>query len=461
MKRQWFGTDGIRGVFGKEPMTPEFIFHCGQAAAEFFREKEKKNAPEFIIGRDTRASGLILEQALAAGIEAGGGKVACIGVLPTAAVAIVTKERGAAAGVMISASHNPHEDNGVKFFGADGFKLNDAAEFQIEQKLDSRLASLSGMTGSDVFDKVNIPLNFEAESNAKEIYQKTLLAGLSQNFSLAGLTIVVDSANGAAWQTTPEFLRAIGAEVIALAATPDGQNINLNCGSLHTETLQKKIKEIGRGAIGLAHDGDADRLIMADENGEVLDGDELMAIVATDWLKKKKLAQNTLIATSMSNLGLDEALKRNGGQVLRTDVGDRYVLEAMRSRHLNMGGEQSGHMLFLDYCPTGDGLLAALQVLQIMVEKRAPLKELRRVMRRYPQYLVNVDVREKPPLDSLPSVRQAILEAERQLGADGRILLRYSGTENKARLLIEAKEASTLPMVAETILRPLRETIGI
>lgn len=440
IQRRWFGTDGIRGVYGKEPMTPEFIWRCGRAAAEFFKG-------EIIIGRDTRASGPMLEETLTQGIKFAKGKIFHAGVLPTAAIAAFTIQRQAAAGIMISASHNPYKDNGIKFFGPDGFKLDDNIELQLEEKIELI---------PDPFLSISQPsLSFNHDEEAFAVYREMLLQSLPQNFSLNNFRIILDLANGAAFQSAPQILLSLGARISILSDQPDGKNINENCGCLHTDVLQKRVKE-SHGAIGVAHDGDADRLILIDENGEKLDGDEIMAIIAADYLQEKRLAKNTLVATIMSNLGLEEAVAPYEGLVIRTDVGDRYVLEAMRQEKLNLGGEQSGHMIFLDHFTTGDGLLSALQVLKVMTKTGKPLNELRKVISLYPQSLTSHNVIEKEPLDSLPAVTRALKECKNKLGGNGRVLLRYSGTENKIRLLIEARDASLIPSLQDTILEALR-----
>lgn len=424
-------------------MTLGFAWRCGRAAAEFFR------GDEFVLGRDTRESGSVLEQAIKAGIESAGKQVFLAGVLPTAAIAVCAVKCKAAAGIMISASHNPWEDNGIKFFASDGFKLGDDDEYQIEQKIVDIQFQYSS-------EKSKISYNFKYESSAFEFYKKMVLASLPKNFSLKGLSICADLANGGAWKTTPEILRSLGAEVFCMADAPNGRNINLDCGSQHPEHLQEFVRK-KRNAIGLAHDGDADRLVMIDENGDALDGDELMAIVAVDHLEENLLAKKTLVATSMSNLGLDECLQERGGEVIRTDVGDRYVLEAMRANDFVIGGEQSGHMIFLNYFTAGDGLLSAAQVLKVMVKKKKPLSELRKIISRYPQLLKSINVVKKKPIQNLPFVKEAIRDAENQLEGKGRILLRYSGTENKIRLLIEAKDGEVLPVIAEKISKALQK----
>lgn len=453
MKREWFGTDGVRGEYGRFPMEPGFVKAMGRAVVREFGEGKA-----YVIGRDTRASGPVLEDALREGIMEEGGEVRGVGVLPSAAVALVTRAWKAAAGMVISASHNPHTDNGVKVVGGEGFKLGDETELRIE----SHLRELLEQGGQEEPDQpVEKEPDFGCDGEAFALYRHVLAASLPEAFSLAGVRMVVDAGNGAAWRTTSEVLRSYSAEVELLHAAPDGHNINAACGSQHTEDLQRVVREAGGGALGLAHDGDADRVIFVDEEGQELDGDEVLAILGTHMLEAGRLTGETLVATRMSNLGLDEAIAKAGGKVVRTDVGDRYVLEAMRAGGFALGGEQSGHMIFPEHSPTGDGLLTALQLLRVVVETGRSLKELRRVMPRYPQKLVNLKVREKPPIQSLPQVQAAIREVEARLGSKGRVFLRYSGTENKIRLLLESRDGSVLDELAGQVLEPLRNSIGI
>ncbi|MDD5260822.1 MAG: phosphoglucosamine mutase [Methylacidiphilales bacterium] len=450
MKRKWFGTDGIRGEFGREPMTPGFVYRCGLAAAKHFGASLA--APLFVVGRDTRKSGPVLESALCQGLVDGGAQTRRIGVLPTAAVSMLTVKLGASAGVMISASHNPYEDNGIKFFGPDGFKLPDEEEEKLEAAIDAAQEAPHSFSSPKP--------DFEADPASLQAYRETLKQSLPQSFSLAGLRICVDTAHGAAWKSTPWILTGLGAQVSESASRPNGENINLNCGSLHPEALQSDLKKYP-GAIGICHDGDADRVVILDEDADPLDGDELLAIAGLHAISRGALRKSTVVATVMSNLGLDEALRKAGGRLERTAVGDRYVLEAMRAGGYAIGGEQSGHMLFLDYLPTGDGLLSALQILKVLVESGRPLKELRRAMRKYPQKLYNLKVREKKPLEQLPKVRAAIAEVENEMAGKGRVLVRYSGTENKIRILLEKSETEGMESQARRILAALENSPGL
>lgn len=448
--RKYFGTDGIRGEYGRDPMVPEFAWRCGRAAAEHFTSRH--GSPLVVIGRDTRRSGFILEEALVSGLRAGGAMVQRLGVLPTAAISLVTIRRQAAAGIMISASHNEAADNGIKFFGPDGFKMDDTAELALEQLIDASPRPQGSFQPE--------ASTFGAELEAFDCYLNTLRATLPAGFRLDGRAVAVDAAHGAAWETTPQMMKELGARVHVVGASPDGSNINAGCGSLHPELLARYIRE-NPGTVGVCHDGDADRLIMIDENGVPLDGDELMAIVSVHALAGRGLKNRTLVATVMSNLGLNEAVEKKSGRVERTAVGDRYVLEAMRAGGHVLGGEQSGHILFLEHLPSGDGLLAALQVMNVMVETGEPLSGLRKIMPKYPQKLVGVKVREKRPLQAMPAVMEAVGKVEEAMGPKGRVLLRYSGTENLARLLLEYAEAGPLDEWAEQILRPLRSEIGV
>ncbi|MEM6885998.1 MAG: phosphoglucosamine mutase [Verrucomicrobiota bacterium] len=456
MKRKYFGTDGIRGKFGEEPMTSGFLYRTGKAAAEHFALDQP---PLFIIGRDTRESGPILESAFCQGVESAGGHCHRIGVVPTAAVAVNTVTQNAAAGAMISASHNPYSDNGIKLFNPQGFKLSDDVELSIEQRIDAcDLPELEPENN----------LSFFTDADATKSYHETIRSSLPEKFSLDGSHIVVDASHGAAYQTTPDFLESLGATVTRLNTDPDGTNINANCGSQHTESICATVQKLSPPEsasscrpLGLAHDGDADRLIMIDENGVPLDGDELLAILGVGMLKAGNLTSHTVAATVMSNLGLDACIAQHGGKVIRTDVGDRYILEAMQQHGLSLGGEQSGHMIFLDHLPTGDGLMSSIQALRFIQESGQPLSELRKILKKFPQKLYNLKVREKRSLEEMPEVHALIQQAEVNLGDTGRIFFRYSGTENLARLLVEAKDANAIEPLAQSILTPLQESIGL
>jgi phosphoglucosamine mutase len=451
VKRKWFGTDGIRGRYEIEPMTPEFVWRIGNAAAEHFG-KEKKE-PVFIVGRDTRSSGYVLEDSLCRGLLAGGAQVTRLGVVPSGAVSMLANAMGVNAGIMISASHNDYQDNGIKFFDSKGFKLADEDELAIEQIIGEvhEVPPLS--------HDVPAVMEFSAEPIYLEMYKEALDKTVSSDFTLQDRTIVLDAANGAAWNSAVYILKNYGATVKQIGCRPDGININKSCGSMHPEALQAEVKKYGN-AIGIALDGDADRLILVDEAGGVLDGDEYLAIIGTAFLKRNELPKKTIVATVMSNLGLDEAVENAGGKVVRTEVGDRYVLEKMREEGYVFGGEQSGHFLFLEHAPSGDGLLSALQILDVCRTSGRPLKELRTVMKKYPQKLYNLPVSEKKPLEQLPAVQAAIKDTEQKLGSKGRLFIRYSGTENKIRVLLENASDNGLEQLAQPVLQAIRDSIG-
>jgi len=443
-----FGTDGIRGRANEGPLTPEGAVAFGRAVAFKFGQKGQP----ILIGRDTRLSGSMLEQAVAAGITAMGVDVLLAGVVPTPAVAFLTRYLKGSAGVVISASHNPFEDNGLKIFKGDGFKCDDALESELEKLILGDKLRQQGASGTKVGRVEMWP---DGAARYAELAVKIYGAGLD----LHGLRVVVDAGFGAAYITTPWVLRALGAEVLALNVEPNGININAECGSTYPETIQKATKEFG-AQIGLAHDGDADRLICCDETGSLLDGDEMLAVIGLDLLKRDKLAKKTLVATVMSNLGLDECFAAAGGKILRAGVGDRYVLELMLAHQLNLGGEQSGHVILRDYNTTGDGLVTALELLRIMQSTGQPLSQLRQGLRKYPQLLVNVKVRERIPLEQLPEVTDVVQALEKELGSSGRILLRYSGTELKIRLLVETRDEALLQPTVDRVLVPIRKHLA-
>jgi phosphoglucosamine mutase len=440
MTRRYFGTDGIRGRAGETPITADFAEKLGRALVRVLG----LDAPVIAIGRDTRESGPMLEAALARGIASAGGEVQLLGVLPTPGVAAFVVEKKLAAGAVISASHNPAHDNGIKFFSGDGFKLPDETELAIEQQLET--------PGSGT------PGTITQVDEAAARYVAHALRSLPSGFSLRGLKIAVDCANGAAFETTPAALRALGADVHVFHAAPDGRNINADCGSTMSHEISRLVKETG-AHVGLSHDGDADRLLLCDETGDPLDGDELLAAAGLDLLRRGELAGKTVVATIMSNLGLDEALEQAGGHVIRTAVGDRYVLEAMRAGGFMLGGEQSGHMIFQRHGTTGDGLVSALQIFRLMADSGKPLSELRQVLHKYPQAQRAVAVKAKPPLESVPAVQAAITAAEEALAPRGRVLVRYSGTEPKLRILLEGRDAGLLEDHADRIADAVRQSL--
>jgi phosphoglucosamine mutase len=448
-----FGTDGIRGLANEGPLTPEMAVAFGRAvAAKFGQGPGGAGSKPVIIGRDTRVSGSMLEQAVAAGIAAMGVDVVLVGVVPTPAVAFLTRHLHGCAGLVISASHNPFEDNGLKIFNDKGLKCDDALEAEMEALILGDALRKKGATGAKIG-------RIEVWPHAAERYAELAVEAYGKGLNLAGVRVVVDAGNGAAYGTTPMVLSQLGAEVMGMNIEPDGININAECGSTYPELIQKTTRELG-AKIGLAHDGDADRLICCDETGSLLDGDEMLAVIGLDLLKRGKLAKNTLVATVMSNLGLDECFAAAGGKVLRAGVGDRYVLEKMLADGLNVGGEQSGHVILLDYNTTGDGLVTALELLRIMQSTGKPLSELRKGMKKYPQLLVNVKVRERIPLEQVPEVIDTVKAIEKELGSKGRVLLRYSGTEPKIRLLVETSDEALLQPTVDRILGPIKKHLA-
>jgi phosphoglucosamine mutase len=450
-KRILFGTDGIRGIANIDPVTPETALRLGRAAG-FLLRGGKAGRPCFVVGRDTRLSGGMLEAALVAGLNSAGADAHLAGVLPTPGVASLVRELGAEGGVVISASHNPAKDNGLKLFGGDGYKLDDLIEERLEALILTSEIDDMRPQGGDVGRSRVI-------GDAVQRYAASVMAGVP-GMSLHGMKIAVDCANGASFKTTPEVLEHMGASVAAFHVMPDGLNINEACGSTHPSEIARLVLETG-AQIGISHDGDADRLVLADELGQVLDGDEILAMSALDALKRGTLTGKTLVATVMSNFGLDECLAAAGGKVLRTAVGDRYVVEEMRKGNFSIGGEQSGHLIFRDHGTTGDGLLAALQVLRIMSESGKPLSELRHCLKKYPQAQRDLTVKSKPSLDALPEVALLVSETEKSLSGKGRVLLRYSGTEPKVRLLIEGSDESMIHAAADRIAEALQKTIGV
>ena len=438
-----FGTDGIRGRANEGYLTPEGAAAFGRAVASKFGAK---NRP-VVIGRDTRQSGPMLEQAVAQGVAEMGVDVVLLGVIPTPAIAFLTRHLEGCAGVVISASHNPFEDNGLKLFNGAGLKCDDALELELESLiLGDMLRPPAGTPAGKI----------TTWPDAAARYVKLAVQSYGRGLDLRGVKVVVDAGNGAAFETTPAVLRALGAEVLALNVEPNGININAGCGSTYPESIQQATREFG-AVIGLAHDGDADRLICCDETGSLLDGDEMLAVIGLDLLRDGKLAKKTLVATVMSNLGLDECFAAAGGRILRAGVGDRYVLEQMLEHDLNVGGEQSGHVILRDHNTTGDGLVTALELLRIIRQRGLPLSQLRLGLRKYPQQLVNVKVRERIPLEKIPEIVETLAAVEKELGNQGRILLRYSGTEPKIRLLVETRDEAMLQPVVDRLLIPIRK----
>jgi phosphoglucosamine mutase len=434
-KRELFGTDGVRGRAGVEPMTPELGLNLGRAIA-YVARRGRSRAPRIVVGKDTRLSGYMLEQAIASGICAMGGRVMLTGPIPTPAVANLTQTMRADAGVVISASHNPFADNGIKLFGPDGFKLPDEEEAAIEVLLaDPKLRTMS-KTGSGVG-------RAERLEDAFGRYVVHTKNTFPRELTLHGLSIVVDAAHGAAYRVAPAVFSELGADVISLGCRPNGVNINRNCGALHPTQVASEVKK-RKAHLGIALDGDADRVIFVDEHGEIVDGDAVMALCGTRMLRAGRLNKGIVVATVMSNMGLDRALLAAGGRLRRTSVGDRYVVEEMRRDGLSFGGEQSGHLVFFEHTTTGDGVVAALQVLAIMLREDRPLSELAKVMERVPQVLESVKLPARRPLDEMGELTRQIALVEEKLGTNGRVLVRWSGTEPKLRLMLEGPDPDAL-----------------
>src|SRR5665213_738333 len=439
MSRKYFGTDGVRGRANEGSMTPEVVMRIGLAAGQLHRRGGHRH--RVVIGKDTRLSGYMIEQALTAGFLSSGMDVFLFGPVPTPAVAMLTKSMRADLGVMISASHNPFADNGIKIFGPDGYKLSDEKEAAIEDLLDNP-AKLKLAPSDQVGRATRIE---QAGARYIEAVKRTYMA----DAPLDGLRIVIDTANGAAYKTAPPALWELGAEIITLGDTPNGININDKCGSTHPEALCAKVRET-RAHIGIALDGDADRVIIADENGNVIDGDQIMALIATSWAARGQLKGGGLVATVMSNLGLERYLTSRGLTLARTKVGDRYVVEHMRAHGFNVGGEQSGHIVLSDFSTTGDGLIAALQVLGEVVRQQKPVSEVCKLFTPLPQLLKNVRFTSGKPLENA-EVKSAIRDAEATLGKSGRLLIRPSGTESLIRVMAEGEDEAMVKKIVEQL----------
>jgi phosphoglucosamine mutase len=449
-ERKLFGTDGIRGKANVYPMTPEVALRLGKAIALVARSGPNVT-PQVLIGKDTRLSGYMLETALAAGICSMGGTVLLTGPIPTPAVANLTHSMRADAGVVISASHNPFEDNGIKLFGPDGYKLADQAELRIEQLLDDPALDRRVPTGG----RIGRAERIEEATGRYIVYVKNTFP---KDLHLKGVRVVVDAAHGAAYRAAPDVFHELGATVFSIGCKPNGRNINHACGALHPEHVAKEVRR-HKADLGIALDGDADRLIVVDENGAVVDGDAVMALCATRMLAQGRLKKRTLVATVMSNMGLEHALQAVGGKLRRTQVGDRYVVEEMRKRGCNFGGEQSGHLVFSEHATTGDGLVAALQVLSIAVREQKTLSELQRVMTRVPQVLTSLTLPERRPLQRMNELQKRIAQVERKLGTRGRVLVRWSGTEPKLRIMIEGPEHGSIETMASELAEAARRDL--
>lgn len=454
MKRRFFGTDGVRGPYGGPVINESFAARLGEAAGLWLRDRgagetDTSDVPVVLIGRDTRFSGETLESALAAGLLASGCAPAGLGVIPTPAVARAVRLRRAALGVVITASHNPAEDNGIKFFGPAGVKLPDSDECAIEQYLES-------LWDEPPLSPVSVPLS----DGARDDYIAAATALLPRD-CLKGWRIVLDTANGATYSTSPTVLRSLGADIVGIGADPDGKNINAGVGSEHAAALASFVRRTPGARLGIAHDGDGDRCVLCDEAGQLLDGDEILTILATHGIRRGTLPGGTLVVTIHSNLGVDAAVQAVGGRVLRTAVGDRYVIERMLSENAMLGGESSGHIICADVAPAGDGLVGALKVIQVMLETGKPLSALRRELTKFPQRSIALKVREKLPVEGLPRLSAAIKGLEAELGATGRVLVRYSGTESKLRLLVEGPTEAIVSDGMERIEAAARSELSV
>lgn len=437
--RKYFGTDGIRGKANQFPMTSDFTLKLGQAAAHLFKNT-KGEKHKIVIGKDTRVSGYMFENALVSGICSMGVDAVMVGVLPTPAIALITRSIRADAGVVISASHNPYHDNGIKFFSADGYKLSDETEFQIERMIEHNSIDVSQSEIGKAY-RIATAIGRYVEYS-KRSFEKTA--------DLKGLKIVLDCANGATYKVAPMAISELGADVILTHVEPNGTNINDGCGAVYPERLAKTVLEYGAD-VGISFDGDGDRVIFVDEKGNVVDGDFIMGICGRFMNSRQELNQSTIVATVMSNLGFERSVNAQGIQLVRSDVGDRAVLADMRKGGYNLGGEQSGHMIFSDYNTTGDGLISAFQLLKVMVLENKPLSELRQFIELYPQVLKNAMVTKKIPLDQLAETSNLIQSVEQKLGSSGRILVRYSGTEPKIRVMLEGEDQKVITDYADEI----------
>jgi phosphoglucosamine mutase len=446
-----FGTDGIRGVANIFPMTPEMVLSVGKATAHVFKEKCGKKKPNFVIGKDTRLSGYMIENALTSGILSVGADVLLVGPIPTPAIAHLTKSLNADAGIVLSASHNPAEDNGIKIFSADGYKLPDDVEDEIEKYVLTENVKTEHIRGDLIGKACRVV-------DAKGKYIEFVKASV-KSMSLKGLKLVLDCANGAAYDTAPHIFRELGAEVIVLNDRPNGLNINFDCGALHPEKMMETVKK-EKADIGIALDGDADRVIVCDEKGKNVDGDHIIAICAIYMKEKGTLNKCGVVVTIMTNKGFDLAMDKTNINVVKTKVGDRYVIDEMKKKGYVLGGEQSGHIIFLNYATTGDGLISALQLLRVMKEKGEKLSKLAECMKSLPQVLINVDIKEKKDVDELKA-RKNIRDAEKKLGKKGRVLVRYSGTQNLCRVMIEGENEKEIGKMSNDIAKAIKKEIGV
>jgi phosphoglucosamine mutase len=450
--RSLFGTDGIRGVANVHPMTPELALALGRAVT-FVAGRGRSHAPRVLIGKDTRLSGYMLETAIASGVTSMGGRVLLCGPVPTPAVAHLTVSMRADAGIVISASHNPYDDNGIKIFGSDGFKLPDEAEAEMEALIREPERLGERRTGPAIGRAMKL-------EDARGRYVAFVKNTFPRDLTLDGVRVVVDAAHGAAYAVAPLVFSELGAKVHAIGVRPNGTNINRDVGALHPDHARAEVVRRG-AAIGIALDGDADRLIVVDEKGQIVDGDAVMAMCATRLKRDGELRRDTVVATVMSNLGLERALAAQGITLVRTAVGDRYVVEAMRRGGFNLGGEQSGHLIFLDHAQTGDGLIASLQVLALMIRTGQPLSELaRQALQRVPQVIDSVTLPARKPLEEMAALSRCTESVRRTLGHDGRVLVRWSGTEPKLRVMVEGPDEARIAEMARDLVAAARQDVG-
>jgi phosphoglucosamine mutase len=449
-KLRLFGTDGVRGRANDSMMDSETALALGRAVAAVFRDGPHRH--RIVIGKDTRLSGYMIETALASGICSMGVEVLLVGPLPTPGIAFIARSMRADAGVVISASHNPFYDNGIKFFDRDGYKLSNGIEAKMEALVASGMKGFERSTGSEIGRAQRI-------DDAPGRYIQFLKGVFSHSLTLDGMKIVVDCANGAAYQIAPAVFAELGAEVIELGTEPDGININEGCGSLHPERMCELVRETGAD-VGIALDGDADRIIMCDETGEIVDGDVIMALAAVSMKERGKLAGDTLVATVMSNIALDSVMRDHGIDVVRTRVGDKYVIQAMLAGGYNLGGEQSGHMIFSDHNSTGDGIVAGLKMLSVILRAGKPLSELSKIFEPYPQVLINVGVNKKTDFLTFPKIASMIDSYQKELGERGRLMLRYSETESVARVMVEGPDHGRITTMADDLACEIDVNLG-
>lgn len=446
-----FGTDGIRGKVNKHPITPETALRVGMAAATVLK-KAHHGRNMVLIGKDTRLSGYMIESALTSGICSMGMNVTLVGPLPTPGIAYLTRALRIDAGVVISASHNPFYDNGIKFFSHDGFKLPDAIEMRIEELVKDDSLDRYRAKGETVGKAFRL-------DDATGRYIEYVKSSLKKGVTFEGMKVVVDCANGSAYKTTPWLLRELGADVVSMNDHPDGTNINEGCGSLHMDGVIRKVLQT-KADIGIAHDGDADRVLICDEKGRLVDGDQIMGMCAAEMHAAGSLKQATVVATVMSNIGLELFLKKTGITLVRTKVGDRYVVEMMQKQGYNFGGEQSGHIIFLDHNTTGDGPITAVQVLNLMKTKDLPLSRLAARIKLFPQVLINVEVERRQDIRTIPQIEKAVKQAEERLCGKGRVLVRPSGTEPKIRVMLEGEDKKLITRLGKDIARVIKETMS-